>query len=135
MELAEVTLTPLQRRNRAAFLKHSDLARQQADVGRDPQALAPGDEVVLHADDGGYFSGRVIESLVARGEETYLISVGVRLPKQWALLRAGQEVPHPALGDPEAQEQTQELLDLLGVIKVSYDGLPKQSGGRRARGR
>jgi hypothetical protein len=136
VELAEVTLTPLQRRNRAAFLKHSDLVRQQTDVGRDVHSLSPGEQVVLHADDGEYFAGRVIETLLAQGEETYLISVGVRLPQEWALLRVGHKVPRQPTRTSDAQEQTQELLDLLGAVTVSYVGLPKQStGGRTPRRR
>ena len=51
MELLDVTLTTIQRRNRAAFVQRSDLP-----------SLAPGERVVLRDERGEYFAGAVVDS-------------------------------------------------------------------------
>jgi hypothetical protein len=123
MEIINVALTPLQRRNRAVFLDQADFDAQVALEGRDLRVLEPGEKVVLHAD-GDYFAGTVIDQV---STDKYLISMGVRMPAEWAYRRAGRPVPagleatETATG--ETNVRTQELLDLLGELRKA-GGVP-----------
>lgn len=118
MELLDVRLSALQRRNRAAFVSRTDLAG-------DP-ALVPGQRVVLRDADGEYFSGSVVDSHGDAGAERYLIHVGVRLPEEQALQRVGR-IPQPRTA---ADDDMQSLLDLLGDAREALGGvLPSQRRG------
>jgi hypothetical protein len=113
MELLDVTLTDLQRRNRAAFVAASDLP------GR---PLEPGEKVVLRDQEGEFFAGSVVDLLGGR----YLVHVGVRLPEEYAWLRLGGRVPQPRVA-PDDVAGVQALLDLLGDARDACDGrLPSQ---------
>ena len=115
MELLDIRLTGIQRRNRAAFVRQSDLA------GAD--TLVAGQKVVLRDEEGDYFAGTVID---VEDPERCLVHLGVRLPEEYAMLRLGRR---PAAAD--GQEQLQEVLDLLGDARSALvDSMP---GQRRAR--
>ena len=78
MELLDVTLTPLQRRNRAAFVSRSG--------ARD---VTVGEPVVLRDEDGDYFAGSVVDV----DDRRILVHLGVRLPEEYAMLRLGRRRP------------------------------------------
>jgi len=126
MEMIDVALTPLQRRNRAVFLAQDVFDAQLAREGREPRVLEPGEKVVLHAA-GDYFAGTVIDQV---SPDTYLISMGVRMPAEWAYRRAGRPVPASleATETPTAESnvRTQELLELLGELRKA-GGVPATS--------
>ena len=87
MQLLDITLTPLQRRNRAVFVAKDQV--QESDV-------AVGDSVVLRDERGDYFAGTLIEEVSGPGigdgsESRYLVHLGVRLPEEYALLRLGRD--------------------------------------------
>jgi hypothetical protein len=127
MHVFDVTLTPLQRRNRAAFVP--------ADAELD---LWPGEKVVLRDQDGEYFAGTVIGP-VEDPEPRVHIHVGVRLPEEYALMRIERErhldellgsILEGALDEeddsvddgvevcgPAMVEDVQQLLDLLGEAR------------------
>jgi hypothetical protein len=126
MHVFDVTLSTLQRRNRAAFVR----ASEELD-------LWPGEKVVLRDQDGEYFAGTVVGP-VEDPEPRFHIHVGVRMPEEYALMRIERERHFDALlasvldGDldeldgesdtdddlevcgPAMVEDVQELLDLLG---------------------
>jgi hypothetical protein len=105
MELLEVTLTGLQRRNRAAFVSADDIP--------DGRSLQPGEKVVLRDEDGDYFAGTVIDDQEHDGSLRYLVHLGVRLPEEYAMLRLGRSRPAgPAHG--AVAEEIQSVLDMLG---------------------
>ncbi len=75
MHLLDVTLSTLQRRNRAAFVPaEGDLS------------LRSGEKVVLRDQDGEYFAGTVIGP-VEDPSPRFHVHVGVRMPEEYALLR------------------------------------------------
>jgi hypothetical protein len=113
MELLDVTLTGIQRRNRAAFVRRSELPGH-------PE-LTPGQRVVLRDEQGEYFAGTVVD-LIDEAEERYLVHLGVRLPEEYALLRLGR------LRNESGARQEQELLDLLGDAR---EALVRQMPGQR----
>ena len=129
MHVFDVTLSTLQRRNRAAFV-----------AATDELDLWPGEKVVLRDQDGEYFAGTVVGP-VEEPELRFHIHVGVRMPEEYALMRIERERHFDALlasvldGDldgldgldgesdaddglevcgPAMVEDVQELLDLLG---------------------
>jgi hypothetical protein len=114
MELLDVTLTALQRRNRAAFVDR-----------RDPAAppLIPGQKVVLRDEDGEYFAGTVVDEQGGSVGARYLVHLGVRLPEEYALMRLGQQRPSP---DAERIDELQAMLDLLGDARESLGRVPSQ---------
>jgi hypothetical protein len=75
MHLFDVTLTTLQRRNRAAFVP------ADAEV-----ELVPGEKVVLRDQDGEYFAGTVVGP-VDLPEGHVHVHVGVRMPEEYAVRR------------------------------------------------
>ena len=75
MHLFDVTLSTLQRRNRAAFVPADD------DV-----ELWPGEKVVLRDQDGEYFAGTVVGPVEHPEPRTH-VHVGVRMPEEYALRR------------------------------------------------
>ena len=79
MHVFDVTLSTLQRRNRAAFVP--------ADAEID---LWPGEKVVLRDQDGEYFAGTVVGP-VENPEPRVHIHVGVRMPEEYAVLRIERE--------------------------------------------
>ena len=130
MQVFDVTLSTLQRRNRAAFVP--------ADAELD---LWPGEKVVLRDQDGEYFAGTVIGP-VESPEPRIHIHVGVRMPAEYALMRiererhfdellasvldgdlAGLEEDADTVDDglevcgPAMVGDVQQLLDLLGEAR------------------
>lgn len=121
MELLEVSLTQLQRRNRAAFVHRSDIPGSPD--------LEPGHKVVLRDEVGDYFAGTVVDGVEERGDVRYLVHVGVRLPEEYALLRLGRTrgPDAPAYG---ADDGVQAVLDLMGEARESLGGrMPSQRLG------
>jgi hypothetical protein len=110
MELLDVTLTPLQRRNRAAFV-----AREGS---RD---VVVGERVVLRDEHGDFFAGSVVDVDARR----YLVHLGVRLPEEFAMLRLGRR---RSGGEPRPEgEDVQSVLDLLGEAREALGGrMPSQ---------
>jgi hypothetical protein len=117
MELLDVTLTTIQRRNRAAFVQRS---------GRTP--MSPGEKVVLRDEGGEYFAGSVVdwdEAETGDGRR-YLVHVGVRLPEDYAMRRLGR-VPTARTA---IENDVDALLDLLGAARDSLVGrVPAQRAG------
>jgi hypothetical protein len=107
MELLDVTLTTIQRRNRAAFVPSSEAP-----------GLVPGQRVVLRDEEGEFFAGSVVDHDERDGDARYLVHVGVRLPEEYAMLRLGR-VPRARAG---ADDYLQALLDLLGEARDSTAG-------------
>ncbi len=128
MHLFDVTLTPIQRRNRAAFVP----ARAEVD-------LWPGEKVVLRDQDGEYFAGTVVGP-VEEPEPRVHVHVGVRMPEEYALLRLErdrhldellasvldgelEDEAEDAIDDeievcgPAMVDDVQQLLDLLGEAR------------------
>jgi len=117
MQLLDVRLTGIQRRNRAAFVR-------PAERPGSPD-LDPGQHVVLRDEEGEFFAGTVVGPVDATGDR-YLVQLGVRLPEEYALMRIGRLRNRPGV----AQEQ--ELLDLLGGARdVVVRQLPGQRRGNR----
>lgn len=117
MELLEVTLTAIQRRNRAAFVERSDA-----------RPLARGERVVLRDERGEYFAGAVVDCDEAEtgGGRRYLVRLGVRLPEDHALQRLGH-VPQARSG---LDDDVDGLLDLLGDARNALGGrIPSQRTG------
>src|SRR3712207_1033462 len=79
MHLFDVSLSTLQRRNRAAFVPADD----ELD-------LWPGEKVVLRDQDGEYYAGTVVGP-VEDPEPRVHIHVGVRMPEEYALMRIARE--------------------------------------------
>jgi hypothetical protein len=113
MELLDVRLTGIQRRNRAAFVRRSELPGA-------PE-LIPGQRVVLRDEQGEFFAGTVVEA-VDEADERYLVHLGVRLPEEFALMRLGRIPQQPD------RRQEQEILDLLGDARAT---LVRQMPGQR----
>lgn len=114
MQLLEIRLTGIQRRNRAAFVRPSDVPGAPT--------LAPGQQVVLRDEDGEFFAGTVVDVSDA---ERCLVHLGVRLPEEYAMLRLGRR-----RGGAE-DGQLQEVLDLLGDAREALvGGLPGQRQAR-----
>ncbi|HET6560722.1 MAG TPA: hypothetical protein VFG72_02520 [Marmoricola sp.] len=110
MELLDVTLTPLQRRNRAAFV-----ARQGS---RD---VAVGERVVLRDEHGDYFAGSVVDV----DDRRLLVHLGVRLPEEYAMLRLGRR--RPGAEPPGDGDDVQSVLDLIGEAREALGGrMPSQ---------
>jgi hypothetical protein len=107
MELLDVTLTEIQRRNRAAFVRRPGTP-----------AMAPGQKVVLRDEEGEYYAGSVVDRDEREGDPRYLVHVGVRLPEEYAMLRVGR-VPRARAG---ADDDLHALLDLLGDARDSMVG-------------
>lgn len=114
MELLDVTLTALQRRNRAAFVDRSDPS---------VPVLVPGQKVVLRDEAGEYFAGTVVDEQDGGVGARYLVHLGVRLPEEYALMRLGQQRPSP---DAERLDDVQAMLDLLGEARESFARFPSQ---------
>ncbi len=139
MHLFDVTLSPLQRRNRAAFVPATSTP-----------ALRPGEKVVLRDQDGEYYAGTVVGP-VEQPELRIHVHVGVRMPEEYALMRLERDKHFDQLlaslleGDldetetesavddelevcgPAMVEDVQVLLDLLGDARES---LARQSARR-----
>ena len=111
MELLDITLTRLQRRNRVAFV-----ARDA--VGAD---LLTGDAVVLRDDDGEYYAGTVLDEAVTGAGDgagvRYVVKIGVRLPEEYAMKRA-RRTPARRRTVTDDDGGMQELLDLLGEARA-----------------
>lgn len=133
MELVEITLTPLQRRNRAAFVTFDDLGRQQLADQRPQRMLAERERVVLRDETGEYYGGTVIDTLqVTPDVDSYLIRVGVRLPEEWALLRLGKLTVAEVQAGAVDQDTTAEVLDLLDLLRgQAGDDLPRGTDADR----
>jgi len=118
MELLDVRLTGIQRRNRAAFVRRSDIPGAPA--------LLPGQKVVLRDEQGEFFAGTVVD-LQDEAEQRFLVHLGVRLPEEYAMMRLGRSHgPSSDRGD-----EVQDVLDLLGDAREALVGhMPLQ---RRAR--
>lgn len=111
MHLLDVRLTGIQRRNRAAFVRRSDLPGGGE--------LAVRQQVVLRDEHGDFFAGTVID---VDDEGRYLVHLGVRLPEEYAMLRLGR-----GRRSSDGQHQMQEVLDLLGEAREALGGpLPAQ---------
>ncbi len=114
MELLDVRLTGIQRRNRAAFVRRSDLPGA-------PE-LVPGQKVVLRDEDGEYFAGTVVD---VDDQQRCLVHLGVRLPEEYAMLRLGR-----TRGVTDDGQQLQEVLDLLGDAREAVvRAMPGQRRG------
>ncbi len=129
MHLFDVMLTPLQRRNRAAFVPASTI-----------HALCSGEKVVLRDQDGEYYAGTVVGP-VEEPELRVHVHVGVRMPEEYALMRLERDKQFDQLlarlldGELDEKEaavddelevcgpamvhDVQELLDLLGNARES----------------
>jgi len=144
MHMFDVTLSTLQRRNRAAFVP--------ADEGLE---LWPGEKVVLRDQDGEYFAGTVVGP-VENPEPRVHVHVGVRMPEEYAQLRLERDrhlddlfagILDGDLDDDTAQaedaiddeievcgpamvEDVQQLLDLLGEAR---EALAMQTARRLVR--
>ncbi len=128
MHVFDVTLSTLQRRNRAAFVPAAD------DLD-----LWPGEKVVLRDQDGEYYAGTVVGP-VEDPEPRVHLHVGVRMPEEYALLRIERErqldqllagvldgdlddEAEDAIDDaievcgPAMVDDVQQLLDLLGEAR------------------
>ena len=114
MQLLDVRLTGIQRRNRAAFVRRSDIPGARE--------LWPGQKVVLRDEDGEYFAGTVVD-LHDEAEQSYLVHLGVRLPEEFAMMRLGR------MHGTRGQDQVQDVLDLLGDAREVLVQMP---GQRRA---
>ena len=115
MELLDVTLTGIQRRNRAAFVRRSDTPGA-------PE-MFPGQKVVLRDEDGEFFAGTVVD-LHDEASQSYLVHLGVRLPEEFAMMRLGRM--HGARGEDEVQE----VLDMLGDAREVLVRMPGQRAAR-----
>lgn len=124
MHLFDITVTPLQRRNRAVFVSKDQLLEPD---------VASGDSVVLRDQSGDYFAGTVVEEVSGPGiadgvESRYLVHLGVRLPEEYALLRLGRrkadEVEVDQCG-PAMIEDMQGFLDLLGDARLARQRGPR----------
>jgi hypothetical protein len=113
MELLDVTLTPLQRRNRAAFV-----AREGS---RD---VVVGERVVLRDEHGDYFAGSVVDV----DQRRCLVHLGVRLPEEYAMLRLGHRRPGASGTDASPDDDgVQSVLDLIGEARNALGGrMPSQ---------
>jgi hypothetical protein len=113
MELLDVTLTPLQRRNRAAFVDRGG--------SRD---VVVGERVVLRDEHGDYFAGSVVDVDPRR----CLVHLGVRLPEEYAMLRLGHRRSGASWVDPApADDDIQSVLDLIGEARNALGGeMPSQ---------
>ena len=144
MHLFDVTLSTLQRRNRAAFVPADDQVE-----------LWPGEKVVLRDQDGEYFAGTVVGP-VENPEPRVHVHVGVRMPEEYAQLRLERDrhlddlfagILDGDLDDDTAQaedaiddeievcgpamvEDVQQLLDLLGEAR---EALAMQTARRLVR--
>ena len=107
MELVDIRLTGIQRRNRAAFVRRSDIPGA-------PE-LSLGQKVVLRDEQGEYFAGTVLD-VIDEAEELFLVHLGVRLPEEFAMMRLGRMNSRPGSG------QDQALLDLLGDARDTLAG-------------
>ena len=117
MELLDVTLTSLQRRNRAAFVQRGDL--------HGAPDLVPGQKVVLRDEEGEFFSGAVVDAHEHEGDRRYLVHVGVRLPEEYAMKRLGRRGGVAAAEREE--DPVQEMLDMLGEARDTLNGrVPSQ---------
>ncbi len=118
MELLDITLTRLQRRNRAAFVHRSEIA------GR--RDLVPGEKVVLRDEEGEYYAGTVIDRMDESDDPRFLVNVGVRLPEEYAVRRlsaaANAETRAQLAEAVTADTEIQELLDLLGEARALMAG-------------
>ena len=112
MELLDVRLTGIQRRNRAAFVRRSDIPGA-------PE-LAVGQKVVLRDEDGEFFAGTVVD-LYDEVTQTYLVHLGVRLPEEFAMMRLGR-----LHGSAPGESRVQEVLDLLGDAREVLVRMPGQ---------
>ena len=115
MELVDVRLTGIQRRNRAAFVRRSEIPGS-------PE-LTLGQKVVLRDEEGEFFAGTVLD-VIDEAEELFLVHVGVRLPPEFAMMRLGR------LQGRAGSAQDQELLDLLGDAREMLVG--RMPGQRHA---
>jgi hypothetical protein len=116
MELLDISLTGIQRRNRAAFVRRSEIPGAPV--------LVVGQKVVLRDEHGEFFAGKVLD---VDDEERCLVHLGVRLPEEYAMLRLGRLGGRPG----DSQEPLQEVLDLLGDAREALVG--SMPGQRRAR--
>lgn len=103
MELLDVTLTGIQRRNRAVFVRRCEVPGSPV--------LVPGQRVVLRDEEGEYFAGTVVD-VHDEAEESYLVNLGVRLPEEFAMMRLGRQFARS-----RDDEDVQELLDMLGEAR------------------
>ncbi len=116
MELLDVRLTGIQRRNRAAFVRGSDLPGSPV--------LEVGQKVVLRDEDGEFYAGTVVD---VDDQERCLVHLGVRLPEEYALMRLGRAHGRGNREDADLQD----VLDLLGDARESLVGtMPGQRPGR-----
>ena len=116
MELLDVRLTGIQRRNRAAFVRGSELPGSPA--------LEAGQKVVLRDEDGEFFAGTVVD---VDDEQRCLVHLGVRLPEEYALMRLGRTHGRRTREDA----QLQDVLDLLGDARATLVGtMPGQRAAR-----
>ena len=114
MELLDIRLTGIQRRNRAAFVRRCDLPGT-------PE-LVPGQKVVLRDEHGEFFAGTVVD---VDDDERCLVHLGVRLPEEYAMLRLGR-----GRNAPDDGRQLQQVLDLLGDAREVLGGtMPGQRRG------
>ena len=128
MQVLDITLTPLQRRNRAVFVTKDQV--------QDPDVTA-GDSVVLRDERGDYFAGTIVDEVSGPGigdgsESRFLVHLGVRLPEEYAMLRLGQHRPGGVDSQqcgPAQIDDMQEFLDLMGRAREARGGasdLPSQ---------
>ena len=114
MHLFDVTLTPLQRRNRAAFVPAGN-----------GLVVRSGEKVVLRDQDGDYFAGTVIGPL-EDPEPRIHVHVGVRMPEEYALLRLERDrhLDELLAGmldgelDPETEDAVDDDLEVCGPAMV-----------------
>jgi hypothetical protein len=117
MHLFDVTLSALQRRNRAAFVP------ADAEV-----ELWPGEKVVLRDQDGEYFAGTVVGP-VDQPEDHVHVHVGVRMPEEYAVRRLERDrqlddvLAHILDGAPEdgldeSEDALDDELDVCGPAMV-----------------
>lgn len=120
MELLDVRLTGIQRRNRAAFVRRSDLPGTTV--------LVAGQKVVLRDEHGEFFAGTVVD---VADDERCLVHLGVRLPAEHALMRIGRSHGDPqGAGRAQEDQGVQEILDLLGDAREALVGaMPGQRRG------
>ena len=97
MELVDVTPTALQRRTGAVWVPWRDLAAQQRRRGRQVEALAPGDDVLLRFDGDTVCRGWVLRHAFAGEEGAYVIMFGSGLARRVPV--QDQARPEPRVQD------------------------------------
>ena len=97
MELVETTLSPVQRRAGATWVRWTELAAQQRRRGERVEVLAPGDDVMLQVDGETVHRGRVLRYVGTGADGAYVIMFGEALARRAPLRRTEPVVQEVAV--------------------------------------